>query len=155
SPKWVPQMADTPQLLSHLAANPPPRATEITYPYLVPNLVGLQRALELPGAKEGGLKEIAIFASASEGFSRKNINCTIEESLERFKPVLALAKQHNIAVRGYISMIFSCPYDGPTPPETVAKVTKELLDLGCYEISLGDTNGSGTPQSVSKLLETL
>ncbi|KAF8470844.1 putative 3-hydroxymethyl-3-methylglutaryl-CoA lyase 2-like protein [Kalaharituber pfeilii] len=157
SPKWVPQMSDTPQILVHLDKHPTPAvaaagADGIMYPYLVPNIQGLRRALELGTTN---LKEIAIFASASEGFSQRNINCSIAESLVRFRHVLDLAKEKGIRVRGYISMVISCPYDGPTPPAVVADVTQKLLDMGCYEISLGDTNGSGTPATVSALLTTL
>ena len=163
SPKWVPQMADTPQILKHLGnqstsiASPQTfsaKPSGIVYPYLVPNLQGLKRALALGSTN---LREVAIFASASEGFSRKNINCSIAESLDRFRPVLELCRSTSppIRVRGYISMVISCPYDGPTPPDTVAEVAQSLLELGCYEISLGDTNGSGTPASVSKLLTTI
>ena len=156
SPKWVPQMADTPKILQHLGIQSETTAkpSEIVYPYLVPNLQGLKSALALGTTN---LKEVAIFASASEGFSRKNINCSIAESLDRFRPVLELCRSTSppIRVRGYISMVISCPYDGPTPPTTVAEVTQSLLELGCYEISLGDTNGSGTPASVSKLLTTI
>ncbi|RPB23121.1 pyruvate carboxyltransferase [Terfezia boudieri ATCC MYA-4762] len=154
SPKWVPQMADTPQILQYLDKHSVSGAQSegITYPYLVPNLQGLERAL---GLGTTNLKEIAIFASASEGFSQKNINCSIDESLERFRPVLELCHDRGIRVRGYISMIFSCPYDGPTPPTRVAEVTKKLLDMGCYEVSLGDTNGTGTPPLTSVLLTTI
>lgn len=154
NPKWVPQMADTPQILQYLDQHPLAVANSdgITFPYLVPNLQGLQRALDLGTTN---LKEVAIFASASEGFSKKNINCTIDESFERFRPVLELCHDRGIRVRGYISMIFSCPYDGPTPPTRVAEVTKKLLDYGCYEVSLGDTNGTGTPTLTSVLLNTL
>ncbi|KAI5803384.1 hypothetical protein DFH27DRAFT_481673 [Peziza echinospora] len=178
SPRWVPQMADTPDILVHLDKNPPLEATSstvvarsensqnnaedgssaITYPYLVPNVKGLERAISLlenSSSSNTHLREVAIFASASEGFSQKNINCSVAESLERFRPVMALAKQKDIRVRGYISMVISCPYDGPTPPSAVAEVTKALLDMGCYEISLGDTNGSGTPATVTALLATL
>ena len=157
SPKWVPQMADTPIILQHLdkrSAETAAKSSEIIYPYLVPNLQGLKSALALGTTN---LKEVAIFASASDGFSRKNINCSVPESLDRFRPVLELCRSQSppIRVRGYISMVISCPYDGPTPPTTVAEVTQSLLDMGCYEISLGDTNGSGTPASVSKLLTTI
>ncbi|RPB23017.1 aldolase [Terfezia boudieri ATCC MYA-4762] len=154
SPKWVPHMADTPQILQYLDKHPAGGAQSegITYPYLVPNLQGLERAL---GLGTTNLKEVAIFASASEGFSQKNINCSIDKSLERFRPVLELCHDRGIRVRGYISMIFSCPYDGPTPPTRVAEVTKKLLDMGCYEVSLGDTNGMGTPPLTSILLTTL
>ena len=162
SPKWIPQMADTPQILQHLdsrsaslvspktAAKP----SEIVYPYLVPNLQGLRNALALGTTN---LKEVAIFASASEGFSRKNINCSVAESLDRFHPVLELCRSTSppIRVRGYISMVISCPYDGPTPPTAVAEVAQRLLDMGCYEVSLGDTNGTGTPASVSEVLTTI
>ena len=163
SPKWVPQMADTPQILQHLDKHKStttalPKTTakplEIVYSYLVPNLQGLKSALALGTTN---LKEVAIFASASEGFSRKNINCSVAESLNRFHPVLELCRSTSppIRVRGYISMVISCPYDGPTPPTAVAEVTQSLLDMGCYEVSLGDTNGSGTPAGVSKLLITI
>ncbi len=144
SPKWVPQMADASEVLAGISRNP-----TVSYAALTPNLKGFERAL---AAK---VDEIAIFASASEGFSQKNINCSIAESLQRFEQVMVAAKTASIPVRAYVSCITDCPYDGPTQPEQVASVARDLLDLGCYEISLGDTIGAATPQKTQKMLETL
>lgn len=135
SPKRIPQMADTAQVLASL-----PRDGGIRYPVLVPNLQGMEAAL---GA---GVDEIAIFASASETFSRKNINCSIAESIERFRPVVEVARANAVAVRGYVSCILGCPYEGHVETEAVISVSKKLAELGCYEISLGDTIGIGTPR---------
>ncbi len=144
SPKWVPQMAGSDQVFAKLATD-----TNTIYAALVPNLRGLERAMEC------GVKEVAVFAAASESFSQKNINCSIAESLERFKPLADQALANNIRLRGYISCVVGCPYEGSVDNETVAMVAKQLLAMGCYEISLGDTIGVGTPASVEKLLARL
>lgn len=144
SPKWVPQMADASDVMAGIT-----RVPGVSYAVLTPNLRGMERALASQPS------EVAIFGSASEGFSQKNINCSIAESLERFKPVVALAHEHGIKLRGYVSCVTDCPYDGPTDPAQVAKVSKTLLDLGCYEISLGDTIGAGTPETVSSMLKSV
>ena len=144
SPKWVPQMAGSAEVFSQIKQQP-----DVSYPALVPNLKGFEAALA------AGVREIAVFAAASEGFSQKNINCSIAESIERFKPVAAEAKRHGIAMRGYVSCVISCPYDGATAPAKVAEVSQALLDLGCYEISLGDTVGTGTPATIKRLLDEL
>ncbi|KEQ19610.1 hydroxymethylglutaryl-CoA lyase [Endozoicomonas numazuensis] len=142
SPKSVPQMAESDQVFQTIY-----RQDNVVYAALTPNLRGMEDALK------AGANEAAVFASASEGFSQKNINCSIAESLKRFEPVMELAKQHNIPVRGYVSCIISCPYDGETTPQQVAEVTKALYQMGCYEVSLGDTVGTGTPLRVKKVLE--
>ncbi|KAF3911434.1 hypothetical protein ABW20_dc0104336 [Dactylellina cionopaga] len=153
APKWVPQMADSSSILSHLTNHPPPapKDVSITYPFLVPNLKGLTSALSAPNPAS----EIAIFASASEGFSQKNLNCSIEDSFDRFAPVVSQALEKGLKVRGYVSMVVSCPYSGDTPPEKVAEVTKRLLDMGCYEVSLGDTTGVGNPHSIDVLMKAV
>ncbi len=142
SPKWVPQMADSGEVLSRL-----PRHEGVAYTALVPNLKGFESAVE------AGCEEIAIFGAASETFSRKNINCSIQESLDRFRPVIDAAAQRGIRVRGYVSCVVGCPYEGPVPPQKVAEVARWLHDNGCYEVSLGDTIGSGTPRSVQAMIE--
>lgn len=144
SPKWVPQMADAAAVMAGIARKPGTR-----YAVLTPNLRGYE------GAKAAAADEVAIFGSASEGFSQKNINCSIAESLERFKPVMQAALADRRPVRGYVSCVADCPYDGPTPPETVAEVAKKLLDMGCYEISLGDTIGSGRPETIARMLDAV
>lgn len=144
SPKWVPQMADATEVLAGIN-----RYDDISYAALTPNLRGYE------GARAANADEVAIFASASEGFSQKNINCSIAESIERFKPVLEAAKADGMPVRGYVSCVTDCPYDGPTPPQSVANVARQLLDLGCYEISLGDTIGAATPETTSLMLEAV
>jgi len=121
----------------------------VSYPVLVPNEQGMQRALA------AGAEEVSIFTAASETFNHKNINASIAESIERFKPVMALAAKHNIRVRGYISTVIGCPYEGPIAPEAVARVAKELAVLGCYELSLGDTIGVGTPIKAQRMLPRL
>ena len=141
SPKWVPQMADAAEVMAGID-----RAADVSYAVLTPNMRGLE------GAMDARADEIAIFGSASEGFSKKNINCSIAESLERFGPVVEAAQSAMIPVRGYVSCVTDCPYDGPTPPESVANVAKAMLDMGCYEISLGDTIGAGTPESIDRML---
>ena len=144
SPKWVPQMADGADVLAGIT-----RAAGVRYAALTPNLKGFERALA------AGADEVAIFASASEGFSQANINCSISESLKRFRPVLEAASDENVQVRGYVSCVTDCPYDGPTPPGKVAEVAAALDAMGCYEISLGDTIGKGTPETVARMLEAV
>lgn len=142
SPKWVPQMAETDQVFRQITKTP-----QVDYPVLVPNEQGMQMAIEL------GVKTIAIFTAASESFNQKNINCSISESFTRFAPVIALAKQHQIKVRGYLSCVLGCPYEGETNPTITAELTQQLLELGCYQVSLGDTIGRGTPKSTETLLK--
>jgi hydroxymethylglutaryl-CoA lyase len=144
SPKWVPQMADAAEVMAGIH-----RRAGISYTALTPNLQGFARA------KDAHVDEVAVFASASEGFSQKNINCSIAESLERYAAVAEAAQAATIPVRGYVSCVTDCPYDGPTPPASVARVVHALLDLGCYEVSLGDTIGRGTPQTVGAMLEAV
>ncbi len=144
SPKWVPQMADSAQVLANID-----RVEGVSYAALTPNMQGFNRAVMAQA------DEIAIFGSASEGFSKANINATIAGSLERFAPVVEAARDVNLPVRGYISCVTDCPYDGPTPPEKVAEVAAHLRDAGCYEISLGDTIGQGTPESITAMLEAV
>ena len=144
SPKWIPQMADTADVLAGLKRKP-----GVSYPVLVPNMRGFEAALA------AGVEEIAIFAAASEKFSQRNINCSIAESLERFAPVASAARRHGMRLRGYISCVVDCPYEGPIAPEAVADVAAKLLALGCYEISLGDTIGTGTPLRIQAMIETV
>jgi hydroxymethylglutaryl-CoA lyase len=144
SPKRVPQMADSDEVLRRIK-----RAPGVLYPVLVPNLQGLE------AAAAAGATEIAIFAAASESFSQKNINCSIAESFERFRPVAAAARGKSIKMRGYISCVLWCPYEGRIAEAAVVTVAERLLDLGCYEISLGDTIGKGTPGEVQALIDTL
>lgn len=144
SPRWVPQMADGSEVLAGIA-----RAPGVRYAALVPNMTGLDRA------RAAGADEVAIFGSASEGFSRANINCSIAESLERFRPVAAAAAEAGLPVRGYVSCVTDCPYDGPTPPGRVAEVAAALAAMGCYEVSLGDTIGRGTPETVGRMIEAV
>lgn len=144
SPKWVPQMGDATEVMAGIE-----RKTGVTYPVLVPNEKGME------GALAAGATEIAVFAAASEGFSQKNINCSIAESLERFKPVIATAQKNNIKVRGYVSCVVGCPYDGAIAPDKVADVSAALSDMGCYEVSLGDTIGVGTPNKVQDMLNAV
>lgn len=142
SPKWVPQMADSADVMAGII-----RADGVLYTALTPNIKGLERALA------AGADEVAIFGSASEGFSKANINATIAESLERFVPLVAEALKAGVPVRGYVSCVTDCPYDGPTPPQNVTRVAKALMDMGCYEISLGDTLGQATPESITTMLQ--
>lgn len=144
SPKWVPQMSDAKEVMEQLTPQ-----EGISYPVLVPNLQGFQAALKT------GVREVAVFTAASESFSQKNINCSIQESLTRFEPILEMAAQHHIKVRGYISCVLGCPYEGPISPSQVASVAERLFDLGCYEISLGDTIGVGTPLATIKMIESV
>lgn len=142
SPKWVPQMGDHSEVLSGIRRQP-----GVAYPVLTPNLQGFEAAVA------AGATEVAIFAAASEAFSRKNINCSIAESLQRFEPIMAAAAARKIKVRGYVSCVVGCPYEGDVAPAKAAEVAKRLYDMGCYEVSLGDTIGVGNPASVSRLLE--
>ena len=141
SPKWVPQLADAAEVMAGIIRRP-----GVRYAVLTPNMKGFEAALA------AGADEVAIFASASEGFSQHNINCSIAESIERFRPVAQAARAHAIAVRGYVSCVVECPYDGTVPPANAADVAGQLLALGCYEISLGDTIGRGTPEAVDRML---
>ncbi len=144
SPRWVPQMADSAAVFDGIQRRP-----GVCYSALVPNLQGMQAAIT------AGATEVAVFASASEGFSQRNINCSINESLQRFAPVMALAAEQGMAVRGYLSCVLGCPYDGPVAPEQVAAVSAELLAMGCYEISLGDTIGVGVASATRQLIEVV
>lgn len=144
SPRWVPQMADNADVLAGLERKP-----GVAYPVLVPNMKGFEAALA------AGVEEIAVFGAASESFSQRNINCSIAESLERFRPVVEAARAHHIRVRGYLSCVIACPYEGPIAPARVADVAERLYALGCYEISLGDTIGVGTPGQVKAMIEAV
>lgn len=144
SPKWVPQMAGSAEVLEGIS-----RADGVSYAALTPNVRGYQDAV---AAKAD---EIAVFASASEGFSKANINATIAESIERFVPILEAAREISLPVRGYVSCVTDCPFDGPTSPGAVADVAGRLLELGCYEVSLGDTIGQGTPESITAMLKAV
>lgn len=142
SAKWVPQMADSDVLFAGLPKDP-----NIQFSLLTPNLKGFESALAV------GCKEVAVFTAASESFTRKNINCSIDESFEKFSDVMREAKAHNIRVRGYVSCMVDCPYEGAIDPQQVAKVSQRLLDMGCYEVSLGETIGTATPDRVKKVLD--
>lgn len=142
SPKWVPQMGDATDVMNGIARKP-----GVVYSALTPNLKGLE------GALAAGVEEVAVFGAASEAFSQKNINCSIAESLERFEPVLARANEAGARVRGYVSCVLGCPYEGDISPQKVAEVAKALFDMGCYEISLGDTIGVGTPLAAKRMIE--
>lgn len=144
NPQWVPQMADSEQVFAEMQ-----RRVGVRYCALTPNIRGFERALA------AGADEVAIFAVASETFSHKNINCGIEESLRRFRELMGAAQQHNIPVRGYVSCVLGCPYEGEISPRAVAEVTGRLIDLGCYEVSLGDTIGVGSAGSMQRLLHVL
>ncbi len=142
SPKWVPQMADHTEVLERIR-----RKAGVAYPVLTPNLKGFE------AARAAGAMEVAIFGAASEAFSKKNINCSITESLERFRPVADAAREAKIRVRGYISCVLGCPYEGEVKPQKVAEVAAALYGMGCYEISLGDTIGVGTPAKTQAMIE--
>lgn len=144
SPKWVPQMATSTDVFNGIK-----RKENVTYAALTPNMKGFEAALAVNAS------EVAIFGAASEAFSQKNINCSIEESLQRFEPIMQAAKAANIPVRGYVSCVVGCPYDGFIEPEQVAMVAEKLYNMGCYEISLGDTIGVGTPASVTKMIQAV
>ncbi|WNJ83350.1 hydroxymethylglutaryl-CoA lyase [Pseudomonas canadensis] len=144
SPKWVPQMAGSAEVFAQIQRKP-----GVTYGALTPNLRGFEDALA------AGVKEVAVFAAASEAFSQRNINCSISESLERFAPIMAAARQHGVSVRGYVSCVLGCPYEGEIAPEQVAAVARELYAMGCYEVSLGDTIGTGTAGATRRLFEVV
>jgi len=144
SPKWVPQMSDGAQVMAGLRRKP-----GVAYPVLVPNLQGFEAACA------AGAEEVAVFGAASETFSRKNINCSIAQSLERFAPVVKAARERKVRVRGYISCAAGCPYEGDVKPQAVAALANELYEMGCYEISLGDTIGVGTPRRIRTMIEAV
>ncbi|XP_018578726.1 hydroxymethylglutaryl-CoA lyase, mitochondrial [Anoplophora glabripennis] len=141
SPKWVPQMGDNVDVYSGIT-----KKDDISYPVLIPNLKGLESAMKV------GVREIAVFASASEGFSQKNTNCSIQEGINRIRDLVVVAKRENLKIRGYVSCVVGCPYDGHIQPSSVTKVTEALLSLGCYEISLGDTIGVGTRKTIENMI---
>jgi hydroxymethylglutaryl-CoA lyase len=143
SPKWVPQMAGSDEVFTGVK-----RQDGVTYAALTPNLKGFERAADVNAT------EVAVFTAASEAFTKKNTNCSIAESLERIAPLIEAAKEKNLPVRGYVSCVVGCPYDGEIDPATVRDIAKKLIDMGCYEVSLGDTIGVGTPASVCAMLET-
>ncbi|MDW1892393.1 hydroxymethylglutaryl-CoA lyase [Vibrio sp. Vb1574] len=144
SPKWVPQMADSKEVMQNIT-----RRASVTYSVLTPNLQGLEQALD------AGANQVAIFTSASEGFCQHNINCSIAESLKRFEPLMVQADKYHVPVRGYLSCVVDCPYDGATSPTQVANISQALIELGCYEVSLGDTIGTGTPNRIKEMLESV
>jgi hydroxymethylglutaryl-CoA lyase len=144
SPRWVPQMGDNSAVMAGIQRRP-----GVAYPVLTPNLTGFEAALA------AGVEEVAVFGAASESFSQRNINCSIDESLERFAPVMEAARNHSIRVRGYVSCVLGCPYEGAVAPAAVAEVAERLYDMGCYEISLGDTIGVGTPSQARAMIETV
>jgi hydroxymethylglutaryl-CoA lyase len=144
SPKWVPQMAGSSEVFAQIQ-----QPSDVTYAALAPNLKGFEDAVH------AGVKEVAVFAAASEAFSQRNINCSISESLQRFVPVMDAAKQQGIRVRGYVSCVLGCPYEGAVAAEQVAAVAKELFAMGCYEVSLGDTIGAGTAGATRQLIEVV
>jgi len=144
SPKWVPQMAGSAEVFAAIEQRP-----GVTYAALAPNLRGFEDALA------AGVKEVAVFAAASEAFSQRNINCSISESLSRFEPIMEAARSHGVRVRGYVSCVLGCPYEGKVSAEQVAPVAKALHDMGCYEVSLGDTIGTGTAGDTRRLFEVV
>ncbi|KMM99832.1 hydroxymethylglutaryl-CoA lyase [Pseudomonas psychrophila] len=144
SPKWVPQMAGSAEVFAQIRRKP-----GVVYGALAPNMRGFEDAVA------AGVKEVAVFAAASEAFSQRNINCSISESLARFVPIIEAAQQHGISVRGYVSCVLGCPYEGQVSPQQVAQVAKELFAMGCYEVSLGDTIGTGTPTATRTLFEAV
>ncbi|HGF3720966.1 TPA: hydroxymethylglutaryl-CoA lyase [Vibrio parahaemolyticus] len=144
SSKWVPQMADSKEVMQNIT-----RRASVTYSALTPNLQRLEQALD------AGANQVAIFTSASEGFCQHNINCSIAESLKRFEPLMVKADKYHVPVRGYLSCVVDCPYDGETSPTQVANISQALIELGCYEVSLGDTIGTGTPNRVKEMLESV
>jgi hydroxymethylglutaryl-CoA lyase len=149
NPKWVPQMAGSEEVFQGLLSKEGERKAGMTYAALIPNSQGFERAVA------AGANELAIFSAASESFSQKNINCSIDESLDRFAPIMEAAKSAELPVRGYISCVVGCPYEGEVDPNKVAEVAVRLHDMGCYEVSLGDTTGVGTPGSITRVIETV
>jgi hydroxymethylglutaryl-CoA lyase len=144
SPKWVPQMADNAEVMAGIT-----RLEGVAYPVLTPNMKGLEAAIA------AGATEVAVFGAASEAFSQKNINCSVSESLERFRPLVDAAEAASVKVRGYVSCVLGCPYQGEVAPQSVADVAWALLEMGCYEISLGDTIGVGTPEKTKAMIEAV
>ncbi|WP_321834068.1 hydroxymethylglutaryl-CoA lyase [Pseudomonas kulmbachensis] len=144
SPKWVPQMAGSAEVFAQIQRKP-----GVVYGALAPNMRGFEDAVA------AGVKEVAVFAAASEAFSQRNINCSISESLARFVPIIEAAQQHGISVRGYVSCVLGCPYEGQVSAQQVAQVAKELYAMGCYEVSLGDTIGTGTPTATRAMFEAV
>ncbi|KAJ1994120.1 hypothetical protein EDC05_001790 [Coemansia umbellata] len=144
SPKWVPQMGDAKQVMAGID-----RKLGVSYPVLTPNVKGLEAAIA------AGAKEVAIFGAASESFSQKNINCSIAESIKRFEQVAEMAKNAGLRIRGYVSCVVGCPYEGKVDPVAVAAVARDLVDLGCYEISLGDTIGVGRPREIQRMVDAV
>ncbi len=144
SPKWVPQMADSAEVFKRIH-----KAQGLKFPVLIPNLKGLELAMEV------GVSDIAIFTAASETFTQKNINASIDESLENYSSVIEVAKKNNITIRGYVSTVLGCPFEGEIKPQQVLRVAKQLFDMGCYEISLGDTIGVGTPLKAKHLIDLI
>ena len=144
SPKWVPQMAGSAEVFAQIRRKP-----GVIYGALAPNMRGFEDAVA------AGVKEVAVFAAASEAFSQRNINCSISESLARFIPIIEAARQHGISVRGYVSCVLGCPYEGQVSAQQVAQVANELYAMGCYEVSLGDTIGTGTPTATRTLFEAV
>lgn len=144
SPKWVPQMAGSTEVFAQIEQKP-----GVTYAALAPNLQGLEAAIA------AGVSEVAVFAAASQAFSQRNINCSIEQSLARFAPLMEAARANGVQVRGYVSCVLGCPYEGEVDPTAVAHVARELFNMGCYEISLGDTIGTGTPGKTRQLIEVV
>ncbi|MBT8472452.1 MAG: hydroxymethylglutaryl-CoA lyase [Marinicaulis sp.] len=144
SPKWVPQMAASDEVMAKIK-----RAPGVSYPVLTPNMRGFE------GARDANADTVAVFGAASESFNQKNINCSIEESLERFRPVIDAAKADGIRVRGYVSCVLGCPYEGDVPVAQVARVSKALFEMGCCEISLGDTIGVGTPTRTKDMIRAV
>ncbi|EGF84311.1 hypothetical protein BATDEDRAFT_34231 [Batrachochytrium dendrobatidis JAM81] len=147
SPKWVPQMADASEVYKLITSVP--TKSNVSFPVLVPNMKGLESALDV------GVKEIAIFGAASESFSQKNINCSVEESIQRFKQVVEAALKKGVKVRGYVSTIVGCPYEMDIHPDAVAKLSQRMYEMGCYEISLGDTIGVATPNKIRTVIEAV
>ena len=148
SPKWVPQMSGAAEIMSQLSTSSSSyKSDEVTYSALVPNLQGYESALT------SGTKTIAVFTAASESFNQRNINASIKQSLERFVPIMDRAKKDGVRVRGYVSCVVGCPYEGPISPEKVRHVAQELYEMGCYEVSLGDTIGVGNPLSTGRMIE--
>jgi hydroxymethylglutaryl-CoA lyase len=144
SPKWVPQMADGAEVLAGIRRRP-----SVRYTAICPNMKGYQNA------RAAGADEVAVFASASEGFARANVNASLDEALERSLPIVAAAAEDGIPCRGYVSVVVACPYDGPVDPAVTARVARVLFDAGCYEISLGDTIGAGTPETIAAMLDAV